>query len=183
MDLTFLKPKNGKKTLILLSDDLRLHSGVAGMSREVVIHTASKFNWVQLGAAIDHPDAGRIFDVSDDVNKEAGITDANVKVIPWKGYGDPFILRTLMDAISPAAIIHFTDPRFWGWLYDMEREIRQRCPIVYYAIWDCPPYPHYNWAAYASCDMILGISKQSHNIHNQVLVNGGAVVTNLDSIN
>ena len=41
-----------KKTILLLSDDLRLHSGVGTMSREIVIGTSYKFNWFQLGAAI-----------------------------------------------------------------------------------------------------------------------------------
>ena len=28
------------------------------------------------------------------------------------------------------------NPRFWGWLYHMEHEIRQNIPIFYYNIWD-----------------------------------------------
>jgi hypothetical protein len=175
-----VKPRPTKKKILLLSDDLRLHSGVGTMSREFVLGTAEQFDWFQLGAAIKHPDQGKIIDVSEDVNKELGIDHADVKVMPWSGYGDPQILRYLLETVKPDAILHFTDPRFWQWLYHMEHEIRQQCPIVYYAIWDDTPFPNYNWLSYASCDMILGISKQSHNIHNNVLRNNNQKVIDLD---
>ena len=41
-----------------------------------------------------------------------------------------------MEIEKPDAIMHFTDPRFWIWLYQMEHEIRQNIPIMYYNIWD-----------------------------------------------
>lgn len=174
MELPKLKKTNpNKKTMLLLSDDLRLHSGIGTMSREIVVGTSKTYNWFQLGAAIKHPEKGKIIDVSEDINKELGITDANVRIMPWSGYGDSRIMRKLMDMVKPDAIIHFTDPRFWQWLYHMEHEIRQQCPIIYYAIWDDTPFPDYNITSYGSCDMILGISKQSHNIHNNVLKNNG----------
>jgi len=178
-EFSMLRPSNGKKTILLLSDDLRLHSGIATMSREFVVGTAHIFNWVQLGSAIGHPDQGKIFDVSDDVNREREITDANVKVIPRNGYGDSNILRKLLADIQPDAVLHFTDPRFWQWLYAMEREIRQQCPLLYYSVWDDVPVPHYNLSSYGSCDLVLGISKQSHNIHKIVLEDGGFNVVDL----
>lgn len=175
-----LKPKNSKPTILLLSDDMRFHSGIATMSREFVVGTAHIFNWVQLGGGINHPDRGKVFDVSEDVNKERNISDANVKIIPWSGYGDPFILRKLLEDIKPAAVLHFTDPRFWQWLYAIENEVRQHCPLCYYSIWDDLPIPHYNLGSYASCDLIMGISKQSHNIHKEVLKGGNIEVIDLD---
>ena len=65
---------------------------------------------------------------------------------------------------KPDAILHYTDPRFWGWLYQMEHEVRQQCPIFYYNIWDDLPYPRWNEPFYESCDLIMNISKQTHNI-------------------
>ncbi len=62
-----------------------------------------------------------------------------------------------------------TDPRFWIWLYQIEREIRQQCPIAYLNIWDDLPYPMYNRAFYESCDLLLAISKQTMNINKWVL--------------
>jgi hypothetical protein len=44
-----------KKKILLLSDDLRMTSGIATMSKEIVLGTIHKYDWVQLGAAIKHP--------------------------------------------------------------------------------------------------------------------------------
>jgi glycosyltransferase involved in cell wall biosynthesis len=164
-------PKNQRKKILMLSDDIRLHSGVGGMAREIIMNSAHHFNWINLGAAIKHPDAGKAFDVSNDVNQEMGITDADVKVIPSDGYGEPNLLRTIIKSEKPDALVHFTDPRYWIWLYHMENEIRQQIPMVFYTIWDDLPYPMYNREYYRSDDMLLGISKQSTNIVKNVLKN------------
>lgn len=161
------RPK--KKKILLLSDDLRLNSGIGVMSRELVVGTAKYFDWVQLGAAIKNPDAGKIIDVSEDVNKEMSIDDASVLIYPNNGYGDPQKLREIISRESPDAILHFTDPRFWEWLYDMEREIRTSIPLMYYNIWDDLPYPHWNEPFYESCDLIMNISRQTQNIVTNVL--------------
>ena len=55
-----------KKKILLLSDDLRLTSGIATVSRDIVISTAKEFDWVQVGAAINHPDKGKVLDLSED---------------------------------------------------------------------------------------------------------------------
>ena len=161
------RPK--KKKILLLSDDLRLHSGIATMSKEFVIGTSHIFDWVQIGAAINHPDQGKIIDVSDNIRTEFGIQDANVRIYANNGYGDPNLLRHLINVEKPDAIMHFTDPRFWGWLYQMEHELRQQLPIMYYNIWDDLPYPFWNEDFYESCDMLLNISKQTQNIVKNVL--------------
>ena len=51
----------------------------------------------------------------------------------------------------------------------MENEIRQKCPLVFYTIWDDLPYPMYNREYYRSDDMLLGISKQTVNLVKNVL--------------
>ena len=133
-----------KKKILLLSDDLRMHSGIATMSKEIVLNTVKEFDWVQLGAAVVHPDAGKIIDASADVAKQTGVEDAYVRIYCNSGYGNPDVLRELINIERPDAILHFTDPRFWGWLYQMEHEVRQTIPILYYTIWDSTPYPRYN---------------------------------------
>ena len=158
-----------KKKILLLSDDLRMHSGIATMSREIVLNSLKEFDWVQLGAAINHPDQGKIFDLSQDVSTQTGIKDASVKIYCNNGYGDQDILRELIQIERPDVILHFTDPRFWGWLYAMEHELRQFIPIAYYTIWDGTPYPMWNKPFYKSCDLLMCISKQTHNIVKQVL--------------
>jgi hypothetical protein len=170
-----------KKKILLLSDDMRLHSGIATVSKEMVLNTVHKYDWVQLGAAVKHPDAGKYFDVSDSIAEESGVADANVRIIPFSGYGNQEILRHLITTEQPDAIIHFTDPRFWDWLYAMEDEVRRHIPIMYYAIWDDLPDPDWNHTAYGSCDLIMGISKQSYGIHHRVLEDNGATVIPLNS--
>tara|TARA_R110002167_G_scaffold172061_1_gene370239 strand:+ start:256 stop:1653 length:1398 start_codon:yes stop_codon:yes gene_type:complete len=157
-----------KKKILLLSDDIRIHSGVGTMSKSFVLGTVKKFDWVQMAGAIKHPEMGKIADLSEDVNNTQNITDAYVKLYPVNGYGDQDTLRTIIDIEKPDAIMHFTDPRFWGWLYAMEHELRQSIPIMYYNIWDDLPYPHWNENAYESCDALMAISKQTYNINRQV---------------
>ena len=160
---------NKKKKILLLSDDLRLHSGIATMSKEIVLHTAHKYDLIQVGAAVKHPDEGKFFDVSESVNAEAGIDNANVKIIPFSGYGNQDLIRQLITTENHDAILHFTDPRFWDWLYAIEDEIRRHIPIYYYNIWDDLPDPQWNAPFYASCDLLMSISKQTYGINKRVL--------------
>ena len=157
-----------KKKILLFSDDLRMSSGVGTMSREIVLGTLDKFDWVQVGGAIKHPDEGKFIDMNESVRKDTGIKDAYLKIIPTSGYGTPELLRHLLSVEKPDAILHYTDPRFWEWLYQMEHEVRQNIPIFYYNIWDDLPYPMWNEPFYESCDLIMNISKQTVNIVNNV---------------
>lgn len=157
-----------KKKILLLSDDLRMTSGIATMSKEIVMGTIHKFDWVQLGAAIKHPEFGKIVDVNEDVRKRTGVEDANLKIIPWNGYGDIQIIRRLIKDEQPDAILHFTDPHYWQWLYDNEHEIRQQVPLLFYHIWDDLPDPLYNKNYYESVDWLGCISKQTYGIVHRV---------------
>ena len=42
-------PQNQRKNILILSDDIRLHSGVGGMAREIVVNSTHRYNWVNLG--------------------------------------------------------------------------------------------------------------------------------------
>jgi glycosyltransferase involved in cell wall biosynthesis len=157
-----------KKKILLLADDLRMSSGVGTMSKEFVLGTLHHYDWVQIGGAIKHPDVGKIINMDDSVRKDTGVEDASLTIYPTNGYGSQELVRELMDRERPDAILHYTDPRFWGWLYDMEHELRQNIPIFYYNIWDDWPAPHYNEFFYESCDLIMNISKQTVAIVNEV---------------
>ena len=157
-----------KKKILLLSDDLRMSSGVGTMSREFVRQTIGEYDWTQVAGAIKHPEEGQVHDLSEDMAKETGVKDAYVKVYPTSGYGNPEMIRHLMDVEKPDAIMIYTDPRFWRWLFEMGHEIRMKVPIFYYNIWDDLPYPHWNEPFYESCDLIMNISKQTHNIVKNV---------------
>ena len=157
-----------KKKILLLSDDLRMSSGIATVSKELVLGTIDKYHWVQLGAAVNHPEKGKEIDLGDDMRKLTGVKDASLKIIPWTGYGDANILRELIMRHQPDAILHFTDPRYWRWLYEMEAELRQNLPILFYHIWDDLPDPHYNRNYYESCDWLGCISRQTYGIVSRV---------------
>ena len=150
-----------KKKILLLSDDLRMSSGIGTMSKEFVLGTVQHYDWVQIGGAIKHPENGKVVDMNESVRNETGVEDASLKIFPVDGYGNPELLRQIMNSEKPDAIMHYTDPRFWGWLYEMEHEIRQEIPIFYYNIWDDLPAPQYNEFFYESSDLIMNISKQT----------------------
>ena len=161
--------KEDRKKILLLCDDIRMHSGVATMAREIVVGTAHHFNWINIGGAIKHPDQGKRFDLSNDVNKENGIDDASVQLYATSGYGDQNFVRGVINQEKPDAVLLFTDPRYWTWMFDMEREIRKTTPIFHLNIWDDYPTPLYNRAYYESCDLLMSISKQTKNINELVL--------------
>lgn len=162
-------PKTERKKILLLCDDIRMHSGIATMARELVMKSAHKFNWFNVGAAINHPEKGKVLDLSQDINKQLKIEDSEVKIQPNNGYGDAMLVRTLIKTEKPDAIFIFTDPRYWTWLFEIEREIRSTIPIVWLNIWDDYPAPKYNEHYYDSVDGLLGISKQTVNINKLVL--------------
>ena len=159
-----------KKKILLLSDDLRMSSGVGTVSKNFVLGTLDKYDWVQAGGAIKHPEEGKVVDMNSSVREETGIEDASLKIYPISGYGNQELLRNLINIEKPDAILHYTDPRFWTFLYQMEHEIRQQIPIFYYNIWDDLPYPRYNEFYYESSDLIMNISKQTVNIVNNCAV-------------
>ena len=52
-------PQNERKKIMLICDDIRVHSGVATVTREMVLNTAQHFNQVQIAGAISHPEKGK----------------------------------------------------------------------------------------------------------------------------
>lgn len=162
-------PKAERKKILLLCDDIRMHSGIATMAREFVVNNSHRYNWYNLGAALKHPEVGKVLDISDSINKAIGIEDADVKVQPNNGYGDSNTVRALLRSQKPDAIFIFTDPRYWTWLFEIEREIRSKIPIFWLNIWDDYPSPRYNEDYYNSVDLLMCISKQTKNINEIVL--------------
>ena len=162
-------PKDDRKKILLICDDMRVHSGIATVAKEIVIHTSQHFNWTQIAGAIKHPEAGKVFDLSKEINKLTGLEDSSVNLYPTNGYGDVDLVRQLIQRENPDAIMLITDPRYFMWLFNSEGEFRKNMPIMYLNIWDDYPAPLYNKAFYESCDLLMGISKQTVNINNIVL--------------
>ena len=162
-------PPNERKKILLICDDIRVHSGIATVAREIVIHTAHHFNWVNIAGAETHPEKGKRLDLSEDTNIHAGITDSSVIAYPTDGYGDSSMIRQMIQMEKPDAIMLVTDPRYFTWLFAIENEIRKQIPITYLNIWDDYPAPMYNLPYYEACDLLMGISKQTVNINRLVL--------------
>lgn len=158
-----------KKRILLLTDDIRAFSGVGIIGREIVTQTANKYDWVNLGCIPNHPDKGKVLDLSKDIDKKMGYTDSYVKVYPYENYGDKNVLMYLLKQEQIDAIFVITDPRYFEWLFQIEAEVRKFVPIIYLNIWDNYPAPMYNREYYMSCDALLSISRLTYDINNLVL--------------
>lgn len=173
-----------KKKILLLGDDIKYQSGISTISRELVIGSVDKYDWVQLAAAMNHPDHGKKIDLSQDISQETGVHDAYVMQYAHSGYGNPDVLREIISYEKPDAIVFITDPRFWGWLFLMEHELRSqyKIPVVYVNIWDSYITPLWNASAYASCDMLFSINKGTKVVNSECLNYHGTDFTDLDNM-
>lgn len=143
-----------KKKIILISDHIMMNSGVAVQGKHLVngLLETGKYKFIQIGAAMSHEDY-RPLKVNEDLI-----------IIPTKGFGDKDLIRSLLVSEKPDAILLFNDPRFFDYIFDMEDEIHQICPILYWHVWDNRPYPDFNEHAYMSIDTINCISHLTYNI-------------------
>jgi len=161
--------REDRKKILFIGDDIRFFSGIATISRELVIGTSHIFNYACIGGAINHPDKNKRMDLSQSTNEVSGVPDTNVVLYPTDGYGNADMIRALMQIEKPDAIVFITDPRYYEWLFKIENEIRQKIPMIYINIWDCEPAPLYNKNYYRSCDTLLAISKQTEILNKIVL--------------
>lgn len=159
-----MKNRNERKKILLLSDDCRFFSGVGTQSRELMFGTIHHYNWVQMAGGVRHQEAGKIVDLSVAVAKETGIADAYLKLYPVNNYGDSNILFNVIEMEKPDALMCFTDPRYWVWLFQVEDRIRTKIPLTFLTIWDCPPHPMWNRSFYMSCDALFPITHQTYNL-------------------
>tara|TARA_Y100000593_G_scaffold53687_1_gene100454 strand:+ start:439 stop:1707 length:1269 start_codon:yes stop_codon:yes gene_type:complete len=150
-----------KIKVLVLSDHPLSPSGVGTQTKYMIesLIKTGKFSFYCLAGAMKHLDYN--------ITKVEGFGDDWV-IMPVDGYGTPEHVRTLMRNEKPDIVWFMTDPRFWGWLWEMEDEIRPVAPMVYYHVWDNYPYPTYNKAAYTSNDVIACISKVTHDIVQNV---------------
>ena len=134
-----------KKKILVLSDHALSTSGVGTQTRHLIMGLLEKNNsWSfrQFGAALKHSDYDTVV-VNDDFI-----------IKPIDGFGDRDMLRIALATEKPDLLFIFTDPRFFIWLFEMEDEIHQICPIVWWHVWDNYPYPKFNEALYNSTDAI-----------------------------
>lgn len=150
-----------KKKILFISDHPLAPSGVGTQTKYVIesLMQTGRYKVVCLGGAMKHQNYS--------VQKVSPWGDDWV-VYPVDGYGTPEMIRSALFNERPDMIWFMTDPRFYGWLWSMENEIRPHIPMVYYHVWDNYPYPTYNKSFYDSTDVIASISKVTHDIVNNV---------------
>ena len=60
--------QSDRKKILLLTDDIRVHSGVAQIGREIITNTSHHYNWCQLAGSVKHPDKGKVQDLSEEIS-------------------------------------------------------------------------------------------------------------------
>jgi glycosyltransferase involved in cell wall biosynthesis len=133
-----------KKKILVLSDHALSTSGVGTQTRHLLSGLIKKGEWSfrQFGAAMKHADYRTI------------VINEDFIIKPIDGFGSRDLIRVTIATEKPDAILIFTDPRFFIWLFEMEDEIHQMCPILWWHVWDNEPYPQFNDTLYQSTDLI-----------------------------
>ena len=133
-----------KNKILLLSDHPLSTSGVGTQARWIINGLLEKrrYSFRCFGGAMKHD------------NYDTVVVNEDFIIKPTDGFGNRDMLRQVLASEKPDALMLFTDPRFFMWVWEMEDEIHQICPIVYNHLWDNPPWPEYNRALYQSTDLI-----------------------------
>tara|TARA_B000000557_G_C20798431_1_gene454358 strand:- start:175 stop:1422 length:1248 start_codon:yes stop_codon:yes gene_type:complete len=146
-----------KQKILIISDHALSTSGVGVQSLLLIegLLKTQKYQFLQLGAAIDHK------------NYDTVKVNENFYIKPIKGFGNVNLIRSILLNESPDALIIFSDPRFFKYLFEIEDEIHQFCPILWWHVWDNYPYPKFNNWMYESTDVINCHSYLTYNMLNE----------------
>lgn len=141
-----------KKKILFLSDHPLAPSGVGVQARLLIegLIATGKFKFLCLGGAIKHQDYNLV-----QVNPD-------FLVLPVDGFGTRDQVRNILMTERPDCSIIFTDPRQFVWLWEVEDEIHQLCPIAYWHVWDNDPYPVFNKVWYESTELINCLSHKTY---------------------
>jgi glycosyltransferase involved in cell wall biosynthesis len=133
-----------KKRILMLSDHPLATSGVGCQSRYLIngLLATGKYSFRCFGGAVKHDSYENITVTPDFIIK------------PTNGFGDKELLRKTLAQVRPDVLLLFNDPRFFIWVWEMEDEIHQICPIAYNHLWDNPPWPEFNKVLYESTDLV-----------------------------
>lgn len=142
-----------KYKILMFSDHCLSTSGVGTQSRYLAMKMieTGKYTFRQFGAAIKHQDYSVVSPHEDLI------------IRPIDGFGTPDMIRIALAMEKPDALMIFNDPRFFIHIWEMEDEIHQVCPIVYWHLWDdCDFPPMYNKILYDSTDLINCINRPTY---------------------
>ena len=126
-----------KIKVLVISDHPMAPSGVGTQTKYVInaLLNTGRYKFICLGGAIKHNEYKP--------QKVEGHGEDWI-IQPVDGYGTPEMVRSIIWNEKPDILWFMTDPRFYGWLWQLENEIRKNVPMVYYHVWDNYPYPMYN---------------------------------------
>lgn len=146
-----------KIKVLVLSDHPLSTSGVGTQARWLIqgLVATGRYTFRCFGGAIKHDNYDTI-KVNDDFI-----------IKPTNGFGDRNLLRTTLAIERPDVLLLFTDPRFFLWVWEMEDEVHQVCPIAYNHLWDNPPWPEYNRVLYESTDLVNCINWPTYEMVHQ----------------
>jgi len=143
-----------KIKILTLTDNPVSPTGIGVQSKLLFdgLIATGRYQIISIGGAIRHADL-RPIKVNDDF-----------LIYPTNGYGTPEMVRAFLNEHRPSAVLCFTDPRFWLWLWQHSDEIREIAPLFYNHLWDNKPTPLYNHKYYLCNDYIACINKVAMNI-------------------
>ena len=144
----------------MLSDHPLSPSGVGTQTKYMIdaLLKTGRYQFVCLGGAVKHHDY---------TPQKVEPHGNDFVIYPVDGYGNHDIIRSVIQKEKPDALWFMTDPRFYGWLWEIEDEVRANVPMIYYHVWDNFPAPHFNGQFYRSTDEVVCISKVTHEILKQ----------------
>tara|TARA_R110000744_G_scaffold32112_13_gene75241 strand:- start:13234 stop:14517 length:1284 start_codon:yes stop_codon:yes gene_type:complete len=151
-----------KKKILVISDHPLSPSGVGTQTKYMIeaLLKTGKYQFVCLGGAVKH----------DNYTPQRVEPHTEDWVIyPVDGYGTHEMIRSVLQKEKPDLLWFMTDPRFYGWLWEIENEVRAHIPMVYYHVWDNFPAPFFNADFYRSNDEVVCISKVTHEILKAVV--------------
>lgn len=119
-------------------------SGVGTQARWLIngLINTGKWKFKCFGGAVKHEDYRTL------------VVNEDFIIKPTNGFGDRNMLRQVLATERPDVLLLFTDPRFFIWVWEMEDEIHQVCPIAYNHLWDNYPWPEFNKVLYESTDLV-----------------------------
>lgn len=158
------KPKEERKNILFITDDIRTPSGVAHIAKTIIKNSYQHFNWSVLCGLSSHPEKGYVIDYSPEIGEDSSVT-----LYPTDNYGTIGEINNIISHSKIDAVLLITDPRSHQTIWDNERVIRKQCPIIYYTIWDNFPTPQYNKPYYESCDALLCINQINLAIANELV--------------
>lgn len=135
-----------KKKVLMLCDHPLATSGVATQARWLIngLLATGRYSFRVFGGAVKH----------DNYDTIAVDNNPDFIIKPTNGFGDKHMLRQVLAQEKPDVLLLFTDPRFFLWVWEIEDEVHQVCPIAYNHLWDNPPWPEFNRVLYESTDLI-----------------------------